>query len=123
MVFSEAGATTGAPYRVIDANHWIFRDTGLNERRYVRRGQSARALSRRGERARDGQAHAVISGELPTSRAGLNPNDGGAEIVFFETESGGAVFSVGSINWPSSIVVDPAVSQITRNVLTRFLKG
>jgi hypothetical protein len=54
---------------------------------------------------------------------GMNPNDGGAEVVICETASGGAVFSVGSINWPSSIVVDSAVSQITRNVLTRFLKG
>ena len=32
---------------------------------------------------------------------GLNPDDGGAEMVIFDTPSGGAVFSVGSICWPS----------------------
>jgi hypothetical protein len=31
------------------------------------------------------------------------------------------VFSVGSITWPSSILVDPVVGRVTRNVLDRFL--
>ncbi len=52
---------------------------------------------------------------------GLNPDDGGAEIVTFDTSSGGSVFSVGSITWPASILVDPAISTITRNVIARFL--
>jgi len=52
---------------------------------------------------------------------GLNPDDGGAEMVRYETTSGGAVFSVGSIVWPASLLVDEGVSRITRNVLRRFL--
>jgi hypothetical protein len=51
---------------------------------------------------------------------GLNPDGGGAEIVQFDTPSGGGVFSVGSICWPSCVLVDDAVSQITANVLRRF---
>ncbi|MEZ4678670.1 MAG: hypothetical protein R2932_31090 [Caldilineaceae bacterium] len=43
-------------------------------------------------------------------------------MVVYETASGGAVFSVGSITWVSSILVDDAVSQITANVLEHFLK-
>ena len=35
----------------------------------------------------------------------MNPDDGGAEMVTFDTPSGGAVFSVGSITWPASICV------------------
>ncbi|MCA9110988.1 MAG: carboxypeptidase regulatory-like domain-containing protein, partial [Planctomycetaceae bacterium] len=54
---------------------------------------------------------------------GLNPGEGGAEIVTFETNSGGAVFSVGSICWPSSVLVDNTVSRITANVLRRFRDG
>jgi hypothetical protein len=38
-----------------------------------------------------------------------------------ETPSGGAVFSVESITYCSSLLVDPAVSRITRTVLVRFL--
>ncbi len=41
--------------------------------------------------------------------------------TYYETSSGGAVFSAGSIAWPSAILVDACVSRITANVLERFL--
>jgi len=47
-----------------------------------------------------------------------------AELVFFETASGGAVFSTGSIGWASALShnkYDNNVSRITLNVLRRFL--
>jgi len=47
-----------------------------------------------------------------------------ADMVFFETNGGGAVFSVGSIAWAGSLShrdYDNSVSTVTRNVLTRFL--
>ena len=64
----------------------------------------------------------IVSLDLDLS-FGLNPDNGGAEIVHFDTPSGGEVFSVGSITWPACILVDEAVSQITANVLRRFLQG
>ena len=42
-------------------------------------------------------------------------------MVHFSTASGGEAFSVGSITWSASILVDDGVSRITRNVLDRFL--
>lgn len=60
----------------------------------------------------------------------LLPSQGGtehpgvrADMVFFETPSGGAVFSVGSINWCGSLAYNDYennVSRITENVLRRF---
>ena len=47
-----------------------------------------------------------------------------AEMVFFETPSGGAVFSVGSIQWAASLShcnFDNNVARLSRNVLLRFL--
>jgi N,N-dimethylformamidase len=47
-----------------------------------------------------------------------------AELVFFETASGGAVFSTGSIAWAGSLSHNGYgnnVSRITENVLRRFL--
>jgi len=47
-----------------------------------------------------------------------------ADMTFFETESGGAVFSVGSIAWTGSLAhnnYSNNVSQITGNVLKRFI--
>ena len=52
---------------------------------------------------------------------GTNPDEGGGEMVYFETPSRGQVFSVGSISWTSSIPVDDGISKITANVLRRFL--
>jgi len=47
-----------------------------------------------------------------------------ADVVFFETPRGGAVFSVGSIAWAGSLAQNDYandVSRITRNVIRRFL--
>ena len=47
-----------------------------------------------------------------------------AELVFFETPSGGAVFATGSIAWAASLChrrYDNNVARITRNVVRRFL--
>lgn len=47
-----------------------------------------------------------------------------ADMVFFETAGGGAVFSVGSINWLGSLGVNGYinnVAQILQNVLLRFV--
>ncbi len=52
---------------------------------------------------------------------GAQPDDGGAELVYYETPSGGAVFSAGSISYPASLLVDGPLSRITANVITRFL--
>jgi N,N-dimethylformamidase len=47
-----------------------------------------------------------------------------ADMVFFETPHGGAVFSVGSINWLGSLGwngYDNNVARVTENVLRRFM--
>ena len=47
-----------------------------------------------------------------------------AEMVFFETPNGGAVFSTGSIAWAGSLShqgYDNNVAKITTNVLKRFI--
>ncbi len=51
-------------------------------------------------------------------------DDARADMVFFETANGGAVFSVSSINWFSGLShndYDNNVSRITSNVLNEFL--
>jgi hypothetical protein len=43
-------------------------------------------------------------------------------MTIYESTSGGAVFAVGSINYPSSLPVDKPLSEVTRNVFLYFLK-
>ena len=112
---------TAAPYRVVDASHWVFEGTGLaNGDLFGERSQHERVPG-----GASGHETDKITANSPAGTKllakGVNPDEGGAEMVTFETGSGGAVFSVGSIVWPASLLVDEGVSDITRNVLRRFL--
>ena len=121
VMFTASGAMTAAPYRVVDAGHWAFNGTGL------RAGDMFGAASLH-ERVPGGASGHETDKRTASSPAGTlllakgtNIDDGGAEMVHYATASGGEVFSVGSITWPASILVDDGVSRITRNVLDRFL--
>lgn len=122
VVFDPAGIMTAAPYRVVDGSHWVFQDTGL------RTGDlfGTHSLHRRCPGGASGHETDKVSPSSPKSvhmlAKGTNPDNGGAEMVIFETPGGGGVFSVGSICYPSALPVDDGVSRVTANVLRRFLE-
>jgi len=122
VVFTYDGIMSSAPYEVKDAGHWVFAGTGLkNGERF---GEAS--LHRRCPGGASGHETDKISRHSPKGvrllAKGTNPESGGAEMAIYEAPGGGQVFSVGSITWPSSILVDDSVSKITRNVLRRFLE-
>lgn len=121
VVFTETGIMTGAPYRVKNADHWVFAGTGLKNGDLF--GEAS--LHMRVPGGASGHETDKISAHSPRNvellAEGMNPENGGAHLVIYETPSGGQVFAAGSITWPSSILVDTAVSRITANVLRRFL--
>jgi hypothetical protein len=112
---------TAAPYRVLNADHWVFAGTGLKNGDIF--GEAS--LQERINGGASGHETDKISPHSPPNTEllakGTNIDDGGAEIVHYTTDSGGAVFSVGSITYVPCLLVDDAISQITRNVLNRFL--
>ena len=118
---TEEGIMTGAPYRVVDAAHWAFAGTDLADGDVF--GESC--LHMRCWGGASGHETDKMSASSPRNcrllAKGLNPDDGGAEMVVHETDSGGAVFSVGSISYPCSLPVDANISKITRNVLEKFV--
>ena len=72
----------------------------------------------------DAPSHHTIEADVthPVQIATANPMVR-ADMVFFETANGGAVFGVGSMAWCGSLShnrYDNNVSRITRNVLRRF---
>jgi N,N-dimethylformamidase len=96
--------------------------------RFDRRlGSPAHALVLATSAGRHSDYYQVTAEDVPITL----PGQGGtqsplvrADMVFFETAAGGAVFSVGSINWLSSLAADGFannVARITGNVLRRFL--
>lgn len=121
VVFTNPGIMTAAPYRVVDAEHWCFEGTGLrNGDLFGRQSQHLRVPG-----GASGHETDKMSPHSPPNvhliAQGTNPDEGGAHMVHFDTPSGGEVFSVGSICWPACVLVDEHVSQITANVLKRFV--
>lgn len=123
VAYSESGGMTGAPYCTIAADHWIFDGTGLQAGDLF----GEESLHMRCPGGASGHETDKITPQSPKGlqvlAKGTNPDGGGGEIVTYTTESGGAVFSVGSIIWPSAITIDDTVARITSNVFERFLAG
>lgn len=120
VVYDDNGAMTGAPYRVVDADHWVFDGTDLSNGDVF----GIRSQHMRCQGGASGHETDKISPHSPPNvhllARGMNIDNGGAEMIIYDTDSGGAVFSTASINWNSSLLVDPHVSQITANVVRRF---
>ena len=121
VVFTDPGAMTVAPYEVLEPDHWVFAGT------HLRRGDlfGTKTLHARYGHGASGHETDKISpssppGLVPLAR-GLNPDGGGAHLIHYDTPSGGAVFSVGSITYPTALLCDELTSMITMNVLRRYL--
>ena len=118
------GMGTAAPFKVLEADHFAFAGTGLREgdlfghetldMREVGQGASGHETDRTCE-------HTPANARLLAK--GTNPHEGGAELVYFETDSGGAVFSTGSVSWICTLPVADDVSEITANVIRHLAAG
>ena len=119
--YTHEGFQSGAPFRVLDASHWVFANTGL------RNGDlfGIRSLHERCPGGASAHELDKISPYSPPNlqhlAKGTNADDNGADMTLYETESGGAVFAVGALAWTLSLVVDEPASRITNNLLRRFL--
>ena len=122
VVYTDAGAMTGAPYKTLVPDHWAFAGTGLKQHDLF----GLKSLHKRCPGGASGHETDKISPSSPKNvlriAQGTNPNDGGADMIYFDTPSGGAVFSVGSINYVSSLPVDDAISRVTKNVIEKMLE-
>lgn len=122
VVFTEKGIMTAAPYKCLAPNHWVFTGTGLAEGDIF--GENSQH-----ERIPGGASGHETDKMSPSSppntellAQGTNLDGGGADMTYYDVESGGAVFSVGSITWSACVLVDPYISRITSNVINRFLQ-
>jgi N,N-dimethylformamidase len=126
LATTEAGIMTAAPYRVADGagRAWVFAGTGLAD------GDTFGhvTLHERCPGGASGHETDKRSAQTPEGfmllAKGMNPDGGGAEMVLREgigRSAQGSVFNVGSITWVPALLIDEAVSRITRNVLERFL--
>ncbi len=123
VVCTDSGIMTAAPYRVAEASHWVFEGTGLRSGDLF----GTKSLHERVHGGASGHETDKMSKRFSPSGTvllakGTNPDNGGAEMVTYEVDGGGAAFSVGSITYVSCLLVDAHISRITKNVLERFLR-
>ena len=111
---SPKGIHTFAPLRVLDASHWLFRGTGLENGDLL----GAIGLNEGGASGWETDKLGPLAppGTVLLAR-GLNPQQGGADVVYFETPAGGAVLSAGSISFPGSLVLDDNLQVIVKHFL------
>lgn len=123
VVLTTEGIMTGAPYRVLDESHWVFAGTGLNNGDLF----GEKSLHERASGGASGHETDKMSRSSPANTRhlakGVNADNGGADMVYHQTPSGGQVFSVGSITYPACLLVDENISRITRNVIERFVNS
>ncbi len=121
VVFTPSGIKTAAPFEVEEPDHWVFDGTGLEAGDRFGTG----SLQERCPGGASGHETDKMSQFAPDGTQllaeGLNPESGGAEMVLYETDSGGATFATGSITYPAALLVDEPTSVVTENVLDRFL--
>jgi hypothetical protein len=121
VVFTDAGAMTVAPYEVVKPDHWVFAGTGLKAGDRF----GVKTLHERYGDGASGHETDKVSASSPPNvqilARGLNPDEGGAHLVYFETGTGGAVFAAGSITYASALLCDLPTSAITVNVINRLL--
>ncbi len=123
LATTETGIMTAAPFTVVAADHWVFEGTDLQN------GDSfgSASLHERCHGGASGHETDKRSRSSPPNTVllakGQNPDEGGAEMIAYTTESGGAVFSVGSITYGASLLVDEQISRITENVVRRFTQS
>lgn len=141
-VATERCAVTGSPYEVVDADHPLFDGMGVaNGDRFGQEGLNTGfgngkasawevdtadglgAISIPYSCAMDSPL-AIPASDLPDGLTFLATGvfDGtgpGADMVYYEHPGGGFVFSVGSLTFGGSLVVDSTIQQLMRNVLSR----
>ncbi|MDA0747359.1 MAG: hypothetical protein O2954_12630 [bacterium] len=138
--YARPGYMTFAPYRVEEATHWIF--DGLD----LKNGDLIGQEGINGGPASGWEADQVREGWSPENLVvlarGINAEDymmpgesavypdpnyewdgkGGAHMTYYDHSGGGGVFSVGSIAFGGSLVVDKPLQGVVRNVLDRYLQ-
>jgi len=115
-------------YTVRFADHWVFEGTGLADGDRFGRGCLGYETDAADIDERDGAPRVTGRDGTPSSFTVLATADlrhwagfgqGGAATMGVFTSGRGTVFNAGTVNWGAALG-DPAVAQITRNVVSRL---
>jgi len=120
----EGNRGSRVPYHVKAADHWLFDGTGLQDEEAfgelgwctIEGSPTLEGGGASGWEVDFRDEHSPPSVEL------LALGENGAEMIYYDHPGGGFVFSVGSMSFCGSLVVDERVQQIVRNALDRAIE-
>ncbi len=116
--YDSRGYGTFHPFAVHDENHWALANTNLKK---------GVLFSTECDGCGGGSGHETDkidenSPKVDTIAIGTNPDNGGAHMIYYQTNGGGQIFSASSISYTRTLEVDNNTSIITKNVIDRFTK-
>jgi hypothetical protein len=117
VAYTWAGQNTHAPFRVVQADHWILAGTGTRVGSIF--GATGAFGAASGHETDKTNRHTPERAVLVAR--GTNARDGGAHMIYVDRPRGGHVFSAGSITFIGVLGRDPVADRIMHNVLDRFL--
>lgn len=112
----------GAPYKILQPTHWIF--SGIQATLVGLKSLNSPKIKFE-ENKTGASGHEMdqdilgIYGENIIAK-GDNPNNTGADMLYVE-KNGGHVFSIGSISYTGSLLIDEDLSKLTKNVIYYML--
>jgi len=143
--FTMKGYGTCAPYKVLDPNHWIYEGLNIkkgdifgkqslnrpipeNEKKFESNPASSPGLAKLTGEGASGWETDKLSSTAPKDikvvAKGANKGSGGADmIVRDKTDKRGMLFSVSSITFAGSLLVDDVCSKIVENAIKKSLEN
>ncbi|MEK5444568.1 N,N-dimethylformamidase beta subunit family domain-containing protein [Fredinandcohnia sp. FSL W7-1320] len=120
--YRHTGFSVPAPYKVIDSNHWIFKNTDVQNGDLI--GQVGLNTTRQSTGGASGWETDQVDQFTPSNynllAQGTNTVGKGADMIYYDHPGGGGVFSVGSITFGGSLIIDPTLSTMVNNVINKF---
>ena len=119
VVYDDRGIMTAAPYRVIDATHWVFEGTGLREGNLFGHARCTSAFPAALRATRPTRSASHRRPARACSPKARTPTAAGP--TWSSTSRPAAARLLRRLDQLGQLaLVDDAVSQITRNVMLRF---
>lgn len=113
--YTEEGYNTFAPYKIIKASHWIFKGTDLMNGDLIGKSGLNGVAASGWETDKIDKKYSPSNIQLLAK--GTNPGEGGADMIYYDHPGGGFVFSVGSLSFVNSLIIDPTLTKIVNNAL------
>lgn len=123
--FQNSSFSLPAPYEIKAVDHWIFEETELKNGDLI--GEQGLNRVRNSSGGASGWETDQMDESTPSNSVllaqGTNTTGKRADMIYYDHPGGGGVFSVGSITFGGSLLIDNDLTKVVNNVLDRFLSG